>query len=161
MRVGLVSAAAAAVFVGITGAEWLPPVVASHFDASGAANGFMSRGVYVAVMVVVCGGVPLLLAMAGRWVQSFPDDLINIPNRSWWLAPERRASSLAFLAARLEWLAVAVAVFLCYAHGLVVLANADGVPRANTTLLLAGTMAFLVFAAAWILLMFRRFRRAS
>lgn len=161
MRIGFISAIAAAAFVGITGAMWLPPIVASHFDASGTANGFMSRGAYIAVMVVVCGGIPLLLTVVGRRLTSLPDGLINIPNRSHWLAPGRRASSLASLSTRLEWLALAVSVFLCYAHVLVVLANTDSIPRTNTALLIAGLAVFLVFMAVWLLLLFRRFRSTA
>lgn len=161
MRTGLLSAAAAAAFVGITGAAWLPPVVASHFDASGAANGFLSRNVYIVVMVLVCGGIPLLLTAMGHWLAAFPDNFINIPNRSWWLAPGRRASSLASLATRLEWLAVAVAVFLCYVHVLVVVGNSRGVPGMDTTLLLAGLIVFLAFTAVWLFLLLGRFHSPS
>ena len=39
----------------------LPEVVASHFGANGAANGFMPRGMYVAILLALVLGVPSLL----------------------------------------------------------------------------------------------------
>lgn len=81
----------------------LPPVVASHFDARGVANGWQTKqaffAIFAGVTVLTCAIVfcaPLLIAMA-------PASLINLPNKNYWLAPERRAASQAFISAWFGW----------------------------------------------------------
>lgn len=51
----------AILFVTVTAAE-LPPMVASHFDAGGQANAFMTRSGYVRFALCLCAGLPLLIA---------------------------------------------------------------------------------------------------
>lgn len=157
MRKVLLASAAAALFVLLTG-RLLPPAVASHFDFAGHPNSFLSRSSYLTLMVVFSAGLPLAIAAAGRWAASLPDDLLNIPNKAYWLAPERRAASLASLAARVEWLAVALAVFPCYVHWLVVRANTDGTHRLAGVPFLVGFVAFLVFTTGWVVSLVLRFR---
>lgn len=79
----------------------LPERVASHFDAQGRADGWMSRDAFawtVSLTYGLLGGGFLVLAQA---LPRFPDSLINLPNKEHWLAPERRADSLARLGRRL------------------------------------------------------------
>lgn len=157
MRKVLLASAAAALFVVLTG-RLLPPVVASHFDFAGNPDSFLSRSSYLTLMVVFAAGLPLVIAAAGRWAASLSDDLLNIPNKAYWLAPERRAASLASLAARVEWLAVALAAFLCYAHWLVVRANTGGSHRLAGVPFIVGFGAFLIFTTGWAVSLVLRFR---
>ena len=73
----------------------LPDRVASHFDAGGHPNGWMSRDAFawtISLTYAFLGGGLLLLAQV---LPRFPNSLINLPNKDYWLAPERRADSLA------------------------------------------------------------------
>jgi len=79
----------------------LPERVASHFDMADRVNGWMSRTGFLAVTVVlqvlIAGlflGLPLL-------IERLPDALINVPHKDYWLAPERRRSTLAHMSAGL------------------------------------------------------------
>ncbi|MGZ6375538.1 MAG: DUF1648 domain-containing protein, partial [Ktedonobacterales bacterium] len=73
---------ASALFVWLTSAS-LPPVVASHFGASGVANGFMSRSVYLGFMLAVVVLVPTLVALSGQLARLLPASLVNLPNRQY------------------------------------------------------------------------------
>jgi hypothetical protein len=73
----------------------LPDRVASHFDLNDRVNGWMDRTpflVLATVLPVLMAGVFLLLPLL---LDRIPDALINLPNKDYWLAPSRRAESLA------------------------------------------------------------------
>jgi len=137
----------------------LPPIVASHFSASGAANGFMPRGIYTVLVIALVIGAPLLLALvpaaaAGKGARS-----LNIPNRDYWLAPERRDATIAFIRLHGWWFAAAVAFFLTYVHWLVVRANALRPPVLSTAGMVSGLVVFFLALAVWLVVLFRRFRK--
>ena len=149
---------AAAVFVLLSGSA-LPPVVASHFAASGDANGCMPRRLYLGFMLALTVGLPLLLVCAHGAVRFLPPRFINLPHREYWLAPERRAATFAFLQAQSTYLAALLAVFLCFVHWLVVRANAVQPPRLSGPLFVAGLILFLLALVVWIRAFLVHFRR--
>jgi len=150
--------AGAAVFVGWTAGP-MPEVVASHFAAEGVADGFMPRGQYVAFMMAVVLLVPLLLFFTGRLASRLPAKFVNLPNRHYWLAPERRAATLESLGTFGEWAAYATLGFLCLLHWFVVRANLQHPPRLEQSPLVGATA--LLFLALFIgmVIVLRRFVR--
>jgi hypothetical protein len=86
----------------------LPARVASHFDAFGNPNGWMTReelGEFYVGFVLI---LSLLLFAASRLVQRLSSDLISLPFKSYWFAPEREAFGRARLGGQLCWLGVLV-----------------------------------------------------
>jgi uncharacterized membrane protein len=148
--------AIAAAFIIVTGGN-LPPTVASHFGASGAADGFMPRTGYLAVMLAVTVALPLLLALLHGLV--IPVHLINVPNREYWLAPERRAETFAYLHAQTLRLARLLVVFLCYVHLLIVRAHTALPPRLSSPLLIAGLFVFFAALVVGLVMLVVHFRR--
>src|SRR5262249_1306946 len=149
---------AAAVFVLLSGSS-LPPVVASHFTASGAANGFMPRRLYLGFMLALTVGLPLLLVCAHGAVRFLPPRYINLPHREYWLAPERLSETLAFLQAQSTYLAALLAVFLCFVHWLVVQAHTVQPPCLPGPLFVTGLVLFLLALIVWIGASLVHFRR--
>jgi hypothetical protein len=149
-----------AVFVGFTSSA-LPEIVASHFGATGAANGYMPRGMYRAVMLLLIVGVPLLLAFIPTSIAGPSGTRLNIPRREYWLAPERRESTFAYIGGQARWFAALVAVFLGYVHWLVVRANRLQPPELSTAGLLAGLIAFFLLLAIWLASLWSHFRRGA
>ncbi len=74
-----------------------PERVASHFNGAGVADGFMSRSSFGVLMVVLNLGVPLFIFSIAQVLRFLPDSLINMPNRDYWLAEERRLDSLNYM----------------------------------------------------------------
>ncbi|MBI4579858.1 MAG: DUF1648 domain-containing protein [Planctomycetes bacterium] len=78
----------------------LPDTVASHFGASGQADGWMSKQAFAALAIVFPVALStLLIAVQAStvYLDRLPAGLINMPNKKYWLAPERRAETMAYM----------------------------------------------------------------
>lgn len=150
----------AAVFVWVTSGQ-LPLLVASHFDGAGEANGFMPQRAYLALMLTLLVGLPSLLMALTWWSLGASRARINLPNRDYWLAPERRAATVAYLRTCLLWFGVLLLVFLCYVHWLVVLANGRQPPRLDNAWFVGGLVSFLAAMLVWLKAFFGHFRRRA
>lgn len=123
----LVSALIAAYSIRI-GSVWhaLPARLASHFGVSGEANSFMARDSFFLSMAFVCGLTISVPAIVRFMLHRMPDKLINLPNRDYWLAPERRDTTIERLHGFLSWLAVVIALLFAWTLELIVRANLSG-----------------------------------
>jgi hypothetical protein len=148
----------AALFVLLT-SRGLPPVVASHFDGSGAANGFMTREYYTLLMLALVVGMPLLLVYLPAFAFSGPEAKINVPNRDYWLAPERRQATVCFLRRHIARFGTLLLLLLCYVHWLVVQANAQVPPRLSSPWFMGGLIVFVVLSIIWAAVLRGRFRK--
>ncbi len=139
----------------------LPPVVASHFGASGAADGFMARADYLLTMLLTLVGVALLVAFLPFVLPYLGDSGINLPNREYWLAPVRRAQTFAFLRLHGLSFASALVTFLAYVHWLVVQANERQPAQLSTPAIITALAVFLAVLAIWLIVLFARFRQSA
>jgi uncharacterized membrane protein len=101
----------------------LPARVATHFDAQGRANAWMSKDTAIGLMIAFQVGVPLLLVGVASLTALVPNSLISLPNREFWLAPERRSETLATVRGSLIWIACALSAFTMFCSHLTFLAN--------------------------------------
>jgi uncharacterized membrane protein len=158
MRLLLATLVLAVAFILVTGNS-LPPVVASHFAAGGAANGFMPRAIYLRFIIALLVALPILIALLTGITSFLPVRFINLPNREYWLAPERQADTLAYIRKHGMHFGVMLAIFLCFVHWLVVQANALNPPLFSEPLFFIGLAAFLVGLVIWLGRFIVRFRR--
>jgi hypothetical protein len=142
-------------------AATLPAVIATHFGASSVANGFQTLRQFFTleiVLLVVCGfvafGIPRLIAV-------LPASRINLQNKQYWLAPERREETLAYFGAQFEWFGCALLAFLLAVNELVYRANLDPLRRLNGTQFTAVMIAFLVFVAIWTVRLILHFSKIA
>lgn len=143
-------------YVLLTGAT-LPEGVASHFSASGSADGWMSRGLYLTlpvVALVAMGPIALLTpAIAER-----PGAALLLPNRAYWLAPQRREATALFLSSQGCRLAGALALLITFAHSQVVEANVRQPPSIHPPRMWLALALLLTWAVAELVLLRIRFR---
>ncbi|NOX87732.1 MAG: DUF1648 domain-containing protein [Calditrichaeota bacterium] len=75
----------------------LPEQMAIHFDALGRADSWASKAVFCGInlglLVFVAGLFHLMTYLLPR----LPEELINLPNKKYWLAPERKADTLKMM----------------------------------------------------------------
>ena len=157
-RYFLFAVACAAGFVLASGLA-LPDLVAAHFVAGGSANGFMPRTTYILIMSCVVIALPVVMVFLTWGSLERPGARINLPNRDYWLAPERRSRTIAWIRAGVLQFSGMLIAFLCYAHWLVVRANRTHPAHLDETWFLVGLLAFLAAGLLWAMGFVRRFRR--
>ena len=103
----------------------LPYKVAIHFNFDGLPDNFTGKlnsallqiGIVVFMIVVI---------MVSDWLlRKGSDDFINIPNRRYWLAPERRESTIGLLSAFVYWLGIITNFFLIFISQHIIDVNLD------------------------------------
>jgi serine/threonine-protein kinase len=127
----IVTLIALAVARSVTVLRALPPRMASHFDGSGQPNGFMSQGDFFVFYALVGGGAVALVLGIPWLTRAVPPSLINIPNRGYWLTPERLPLVHRKLGAWAGWFAASLTAFLVAVLELVLRANLAREPIAN------------------------------
>ena len=142
----------------LTAGPRLPARVASHFNAAGLPDGWMSRSNYLWSMAGLGLGLALFMIGIFYLIRFLPLSSINLPRRDYWLAPERRAATLDRIFRAGIYLATLEALFVLGVHLLVVEANASRPVRLSSAIWMLGG-AFLVAIGAWIYLFMRRFMR--
>lgn len=129
----------------------LPAVVASHFDAHGAANGWQTKSVFlgffvgaVALTSVLAFGVPYIISRT-------PAKLINLPNKDYWLAPERRTSTIAFLGRYFAWFGCAALAVATSSFDYAIRQNLHPAAHLDPPAIVYVLAGFLVFTALWLI----------
>jgi len=138
----------------------LPERVATHFGPGGVANGWMHHETYLALMLAMTTLLPLFVVAMTGFFPRIAVSQIKIANREHWLAPSRRAETLAWLTSHASWLGIVLSLFLVGMHVLLVQANAVRPARLDEPMFFMLLAAFVALLFAWIVTMTLRFRRA-
>ena len=150
----------AAVFIVYT-AQVLPDRVATHFGAGKEADGWMSRSGYVTFMLAFTVGIAGFVVFAtGVLPARFPH-WTNVPNRDYWLAPQRRVASLAYVAGHGKRLAYFVVMLMLGMHYTILVANQMQPPRLPGSIFTPILVSFVLALLWWIVRLYRRFPKPS
>ncbi|MEY4579051.1 MAG: hypothetical protein RL701_3754 [Pseudomonadota bacterium] len=141
----------------------LPARMFSHFGPDGHPDGVMTRADFFMVYSVCCLGTLSLLLVIPVIAHMAPSRVMNVPNREYWLAPERperRQQLQDKLTLFSRWFAAALAVLFTGLLELVLRANlTNGVTQPSQMhVLVAG---FLCAVIGLSLILFRMFRVPS
>lgn len=101
----------------------LPDSVASHFDFEGNANGFSPKRNHSLVMACLQVGFGVFFWVLVLVLKYIPPQLVNLPNRDYWLAPERRKETIHEMNGGLLGFAIATQIFLVALNHLTTLHN--------------------------------------
>ncbi len=139
-------------------AQNLPPVVASHFDLSGTPDATMPRdqftNLFLAIMVLTSG----LMALLPMLIAKLPPKMINIPNRMYWLAPDRIVETKQILQAYLLIFASKLCCFMAVIFWLIVQAHLHNPPQLSAQYVMAATGVFVLVTILWSLKLSARFK---
>jgi uncharacterized membrane protein len=84
-------------------APQLPERVASHFGPGGTPNGWMPGTLFIKINLGIVAVVAFMLYSVSARMRSLNPARINLPNKDYWLAPERRGETADFLAGYFLW----------------------------------------------------------
>jgi hypothetical protein len=90
-----------------------------------------------------------------------PVSLINLPNKDYWLAPERKEESLRFLEREMEWIGVMTVGFIALVLHLAIRANLNPEHRLENGAFVTLLVVFLVATSWWVVRLYRRFPNPS
>lgn len=133
----------------------LPARVATHFDKQGQADGWMPRDSHTITQAGISVFVAGLFYALTLVLRRLPDRFINLPHREYWLAPERRVATLAWLGAMLLWLGALLQAFLAYVFYEVWRANLAAKPELRLNLLWLQVSLFIITTGLVITLLYR------
>ena len=138
--------------------DHLPAQIASHFGAGGAPNGWMSRNFYLLFMLAFAVILPIVIVLSMGVLPRWMPNAINLPNRAYWLDPDRREATLDYLAAHACWLGSLMVVFITAIHFLLIDANATQPPRLSLQPFITVLVIFVVAMGLWMTTLVLHFR---
>jgi len=139
----------------------MPVRMASHFAGDGRPNGWQPREAFFLIMLVV-GSLSAIIVFFAPWrIASQPDARINLPNRDYWLAPERRALTMNYISAFMAWFGCAVLLVLISGAFLAMQANLALDHRFNSQTLIVVLIAFIFFLFFALLRFVRHFQNPA
>lgn len=135
----------------------VPTRMASHFDAAGQVNAHMPKDAFFVVHLAVLGLMSLAFVLVPALITRLPPGMINLPNKDYWLAPERRARTAQKLQSSLVGFGNVMLLFLLLVFGEAMRANLLPTPHLSNRiwvlLVLLG-----VSVIYWIVRLMRAFR---
>jgi len=139
----------------------LPERVAIHFDLGGLPDSWASDLNSTLLMLTVQALVFVSLYFSPKLLTMQPSRWISLPNRNYWLAPERRSEAVAKFNQLMWQFGTAVYFFLLLAGALAMRANMTEPARLEQGVLLIGFAIFLAYTAYWTIALLRAFRIPS
>ncbi len=90
----------------------LPDRVASHFNAAGQPDAWATKDFFMKVYLSAAGLITILFSGIGFILRRTPTSLINLPNKDYWLSPEREQDTIDILSRQFLWFGSATLLLL-------------------------------------------------
>jgi uncharacterized membrane protein len=135
----------------------LPERMASHFGAGGFPNGWMGKGAFFVVFAVLVLFSTVMVFLAPRLIAASSDERIHLPRKEYWLAPERRAETMAYFTLQFAWYGCGFLLTEVLAMEMAIQANFQAPPHLATGPILLVVAGFVLFNAFWAIALVRHF----
>ncbi|MGO9642922.1 MAG: DUF1648 domain-containing protein [Candidatus Acidiferrales bacterium] len=135
----------------------LPDVMASHFGASGAANGWMPKSMFFLVYALSVALGVVVVFVPARTIAKAPVSSINLPNKDYWLAPGRRAETVAFFERKFAWFGCVLLLLEAIVLDFGCTANFQTPPNLPVRIVVPCIVLFVLYAIGWVIHLTRHF----
>ena len=160
-HIALIAALAVAAFQLAYFYPQLPAVVASHFNAAGVPNAWQPKSVFVGTLIFVYAFFAFMSWAMPHLIRTMPPALIHLPNKAYWLAPQRREQTAHVLGDQMGWFGALEVGFIACVVQMAINANLIGSTGHLGPALLFVTGAFVVVLVVWTVQLYRMFSRTS
>ncbi len=139
----------------------MPAVIAGHFNAAGVANSWQPKQVFFGLFALVYVLITVTYLSMPRLLNSLPVALISLPNKDYWLAPQRRVETTLRIGDQMAWFGAAVMTMLVIVGQLAIQANLPGSGGRLTAAVWLPFGALAIFSIVWGIRFFSIFRVPS
>jgi hypothetical protein len=141
--------------------QWFPPRMAVHFNLVGQPDVWMDRLKFIVIASSTSFMVPpFVVALVGVMPRVLPIGMVSLPDREYWLAPERREVTLGRLMYFALWLGCLVQAFLIAINVTIARANPQvGSPSPFLRNALPVAAAFGGALLIWVVMLSRSFSK--
>ena len=138
----------------------MPEIMASRYDFGGSPVQWSGKGlffaIYLGIMILVSLSIILNAIMMGRC----PERMMNIANKDFWLAPERKDNTIKDMQNRVAQFGAAGLLFTVGIIQCVILQNLDAVSQEQLNIILMTIIAaFVVYTVTWAIFLIARYRK--
>ena len=137
----------------------LPEILASHFGRAGSVNAWQTKTVFFSMELGIIVLASVISFGFPRVIEALPVSVINLPHKDFWLSPERRNNTVAYMRVWTAWLGCALLAFLLFVMELVFRANLQTPPRLNMAAFVPALLVFVAFDTVAIVRLVLRFSR--
>ncbi len=134
----------------------LPEKVASHFDAAGTPDGWMSRNSFIWLEVILLAVLAFQFLALPYLIEKLPNSSMNIPNKDHWLSDEMRVETFAFIRRYLEWFAAVSLLLFILINQFVYTANIER-QNLQSGKVWSILIVYFVFVTVWLVKFVRHF----
>ncbi len=134
----------------------LPETVASHFGPGGEADGWSSKGDFMLIYAITFFAIAAIFLGITWFLPKIPPSLVNLPNKDYWLADERKNATYALLANYVLWFTNATLAFIMVVMNMTIRANIYRTNELGDSFWLL-LILYLLFTAVWCVYLFRSF----
>lgn len=138
---------------------YLPSPLAVRFNAAGAAVAWSSAQSFATINVVIVAVIVSAFLILPGMLSRRRRLKWRLPNRDYWLAPERLPKTLEYLQRQFLWYGIVTLLLLMAVFQLVVDANARTPPRLNVERLGWLLASYAAFIIVWGWSLWRKFAR--
>ncbi len=138
----------------------LPDTIATHFNFRNEADGWMSKNSFFIVEMAVAVLLSGMFFSIAYFVPKFPNSMINLPNKNYWLSAERREESMNVFQQFIYWLGSLTLGFLTLISQEVFILNLQGRNKISSSIWIY-LFVFLAVLAFIIIKMVMHFNRTE
>lgn len=136
----------------------LPEYVASNFDGSGNPQAWMSKTMFYFVGISVLILPFLVFLFLPKLLANTPAKYLNIPNKDYWLAKDRKDVIIEKVSKYYEWIFVGIMVFTIIVSQMVIRANIGAEGQLSEYFIIA-LIVFILYVLGMVVLIFVSFRK--
>lgn len=138
----------------------LPETIASHYNAAGEADGWMSKQSFIIAEGIILLFIVLEFTLLPSLIEKMPASTLNLPNKEYWLMPERRAELFGKMRIYFEWFAAALLALFIAVNQLVFRANLNK-ENLSSPAMLTILGIFLAFTIIWLIALTKSFYKVD
>lgn len=135
----------------------LPNLMASHFDSSGNPDRWITKPFFFLFEAVILFLMLFVFLALPKLTVKIPKNMVNLPNKDYWLTEERSVETCRILAEFNNWFCVGLIMLFFTVNHFVFKANIEKISLPSVAMWLI-VLLFIAFTIVWTIVLLLRFR---